>query len=504
MVALVKSSCVGLVVLFVLVAVHVFLSGWLTQRIPSGAQEAEMPSHESRKQDTTSSSAQVTRSTKSDLGGVPTQTANTTLATSSGRATRSRGVATAAIGQAVAQAHKAGARLEAEAMHRGNYGDSQGGMSYSVADDAASIRPAGGIHTQQRQPPLLHAQIAGAATEVDRKASQGNTQTTAELKAQKIRARKRVLRPGPSTLGALCAGIAYCDWLVVNNATNTVVYPRGFQVGYRTADAAQARSLYKRACKAGNDDIVKVLHRGSILFAFVGGDWSADNDFDQKDIDPTKKGAKIRRRDVCACFYGNTLSVCAKSAPQFVKMQYGPTFWMPLPLTKNVGPRHNTWVAPDMYVNWHGEMFVNKSARGPWGKIFDQWHHWRQWAIAALSKWDIDSDGNITTVEVNRHAQRLMNREWLSHADPCLVHNAAVYCNAFLKYLRKIQAWFEKYPFFEKDCYDPITKVWTENANSLKMAELIRGDLEQLHLPELHGGNRCLPSATIFLSTPTA
>ena len=247
-----------------------------------------------------------------------------------------------------------------------------------------------------------------------------------------------------SKLDALCAGITYCSWLVLDNATNSVVYPRGPQTGYKPAWIAQARLLYERACEAGSDDVLNVLKQGSLLGAVVGGDWSHDNDFDMINYDSSKNREKFHRDDVCACFYGNQVSVCAKSAMDFVKKEYGSSFWMWLPETKNIGPNYNTLVTPDVYINWHGRFFVDK---GNYEKIYDHWHTWRQTSIADLSRWDTDSDGTITTREVHQWAQQTMSKEWISHANPCLVHNAAVYCNAFLKYLRKIETWFKEYPF---------------------------------------------------------
>ena len=142
-------------------------------------------------------------------------------------------------------------------------------------------------------------------------------------------------------------------------------------------------------------------------------------------------------------------------------MEFGFTWWMPLPGTKHIGP--GNWAPctadlykpfcpcdapPNAYINtFYGYFYLNgittnKKLAG-YDYVADGWHQWRRDAVVALAAWDGDNDGQITIAEVAHRSAGLLDLTWLVSADPCLLVNGAISANASYHYLATMDALFE-------------------------------------------------------------
>ena len=129
---------------------------------------------------------------------------------------------------------------------------------------------------------------------------------------------------------------------------------------------------------------------------------------------------------------------CRKDTWEVVVRHFTPLFWMPLPLVKNL-PTSSDWPGsspPTHYSSFYGNFWAYD--------LLKTWQvrgytDWMLLAIHGLRSWDLDADGHVSVEEVWEKARQVMAQPWLDAVDPCVVVNAAVFAEACLEWLLRVE-----------------------------------------------------------------
>jgi hypothetical protein len=230
----------------------------------------------------------------------------------------------------------------------------------------------------------------------------------------------------------LCPSLPVCSFHLIRNGD--VVYSRLTQAGTMHGKGykpyqKQAAELYKRTCEASSNSSVQHIKDGSLMAAFLGGDFASGEDFDYGQ-DSHFRGS-ITKSEACTCFYYGTPTVCPINATNRLVWEYGHNFWMPTSSYRNIGGWNVRYkcTGTDRYTGWYG---FN------WGKYAS----WSKNARKGVMQWDTNSDGCITIAEVLQRIKSLVSAEWLRNADPCLLVNGIQHIDAQYHYLTELPSFF--------------------------------------------------------------
>ena len=282
-------------------------------------------------------------------------------------------------------------------------------------------------------------------------------------------------------------GLLSCARLHRSADTGEYTFPRGPQRDARPNFVQHVKEYfasYASQVAAGKTEIVAtVLHDGSLLHTYVGGDWSKDNDLDTHQI-TTRNGDGI-----CVCPYSGTCALCAALPPgkkpgdDLVSRYgmggeltidgrpgtrwasaYGAAWWLPLPECKNLGQAAkvpNSLVSRTVkfgYTHWYGTYWSPEESAGPegyigaggppapwcrsrWGiqGVCGHWSLWRNHCIDALAHYDSNSDGRITPKEVLNSLVGVLDPSWVRSVSRCTLFDGIAAADGMLQYLRKVK-----------------------------------------------------------------
>eukprot|EP01084_Bolivina_argentea_P042890 79051_1 len=193
-----------------------------------------------------------------------------------------------------------------------------------------------------------------------------------------------------------------CDWYQYDN-NNQILWPRG--------NSCCTPQEFVDELKILNDNYrlkneTYKLTSGSLLHTIVGGNWSFDNDLDFE-----RNESSQPLHSLCVCIYDtNITALCSKTGFNETLEYIGPTWWIPLPLTKNIVPLPSPYNIPGA---WYALYYDFRSKWNCYHRVYEHWAVWRQSAIDAIQTYDGNKDGNIDLDEFLKIVQTKVNQEWL-------------------------------------------------------------------------------------------
>jgi hypothetical protein len=138
-------------------------------------------------------------------------------------------------------------------------------------------------------------------------------------------------------------------------------------------------------------------------------------------------------QEACLCTYSGTISMCPVDAMVRMELDAGPTWWLPMPKSKDIGNVPYIFLHP-----WRASM--------PWTRGVAL--HTNS-AVAGLA----DANGELGLEDLVRHAvSRVSNINWLVHKarhDPCIFLNTAAYLQAIQNFTKGKFTWSHSIAHYE-------------------------------------------------------
>jgi len=203
-------------------------------------------------------------------------------------------------------------------------------------------------------------------------------------------------------------GPRLCGWYLTDG--DEIVWPRGAPCCAKKKWKQQLRTRHEQFLRKNR---TYELKGGSLLHTIVGGNWSQDNDLDLSNTLSPKT-------TVCMCLYSGVQALCSVHGFEDMVQYIGPTWWIPLPRTKNVAnwdwPRNNKTLPG----KWYAEYFDLNT--NPYKKAMYHWAGWRDWVIEDLRVYDLNKNGHIEIEEFARVVSEKLDPRWLAKfagTQPC-------------------------------------------------------------------------------------